>query len=107
MGFKRTNYKIEEIGLTIPEAYAVIKNINIYGEKGTAEFAIQTSRENAIKLAPLKTVYIDFKANRNESPYVTAYNLAKSLQTEKRGAHTVTHEMPFYGWTDDFAGDTL
>ena len=101
MGLKTKNYTIEEIGLTLPEAYAVIRNLSIYGENGNAEFAIQASREKAINLSPLKTVYIEFKVNRNESPYVTAYNLAKSVLTEKRGLHTVTREMPFYGWEDD------
>lgn len=102
MGLKRKNHTIEEIGLTLDEAYAFIRNMNIYGDKGNAEFVIQQSRENAINLAPLKTVYIEFDVNRNESPYVTAYNLAKSEQTKQRGRHTVTERMPFYGWEDDY-----
>lgn len=100
MGLKNKNYTIEEIGLTLPEAYAVIRNLNIYGENGTAEFVIQASREKAIALNPLKTVYLEFEVNRNESPYVTAYKLAKSEITKKRGVHTVTEKMPFYGWED-------
>lgn len=103
MGLKTKNYTITENGLTLPEAYAVIRNMNIYGENGNAEFAIQASRENAINLAPLKTVHLEFKVNRNESPYVTAYNLAKSEQTKQRGHHTITERMPFYGWEDDFS----
>ena len=101
MGLKTKNYTIEEIGLTLPEAYAVIRNLNVYGENGNADFAIQASREKAIALAPLKTVHLEFTVNRNESPYVTAYNHAKSLLTERRGMHTITREMPFYGWEDD------
>lgn len=102
MGLKTTNYTIEEIGLTLPEAYAYIRSLNVYGEKCTAEFVIQSSREKAIKLSALKNVTIEFDVNRNESPFVTAYNLAKSVRIYKKGYHTVTEEMPFYGWQDDF-----
>lgn len=103
MGLKAKNYNIDEIGLILPDAYAVIRNLNVYGNKGTAEFAIQSSRENALNLQPLKIIYIEFEVNRNENPYITAYNLAKSVKTEKRGNHSVIHEMPFYGWEDDYS----
>lgn len=102
MGLKTTNYTIEEIGLTLPEAYAVIRTLNIYGGKGSAEFVIQASREKAMKLDAIRTIFIEFDVNRNESPFVTAYNLAKSVLTNKKGNHTYTQEMPFYGWQDDF-----
>ena len=101
MGLKTRNYTIAENGLTLPEAYAVIRNLNVYGERGNAEFAIQASREKAINLAPLKTVHLEFTVNRNENPYVTAYNLAKSTRDLTIGEHTVTKKMPFYGWEDD------
>lgn len=101
MGFKRTNYTIKSNGLTLPEAYAFVKNIYINGEKGKAEFVIQASREDAINLEPLETVKITFKVNRNENPYTTAYNHAKSVVTVEREGRVTTHTMPFYGWTDD------
>lgn len=101
MGFKKQNYTIEEIGVTLPEAYAYIHNLYVYGDKGNAEFVIQASRENAINLQPLKTVSIEFDVNRNESPYITAYKLAKSAHTIQRGDKIITYEMPFYGWEDD------
>lgn len=101
MGLKTTNYTIEENGLLLPEAYAYIRNLNVYGDRGTAEFVVQANRDKAVSLAPLKTVYVEFEVNRNESPFVTAYNLAKSEVIERRGTHTVTRRMPFYGWTDD------
>lgn len=105
MGLKKQNYTIEEIGVTLPEAYAYIRNLYVYGDKGNAEFVIQASRENAIKLNPLKTVNIEFDVNRNESPYVTAYNKAKSVKTIQMGDKTITHTMPFYEWQDDFHYD--
>lgn len=102
MGLKTTNYTIEELGLTIPEAYAFIRNLYVCGENATAEFVIQANREKAINLAPLKTVTLEFKVIRDENPYYTAYNFAKSVITEKCGNHVFTNEMPFFGWQDDF-----
>lgn len=102
MGLKTKNYTIEENGLLLPEAYAYIRNISVYGDRGTAEFVVQSSREKAIDLVALKTVHIDFDVNRNESPFVTAYNIAKSEVTVRKGAHTMIKQMPFYGWEDDF-----
>lgn len=101
MGLKTTNYTIEENGLVLPEAYAYIRNLYVNGEQGDAEFVIQASREKAVNLVALKTVYIKFTVNRNESPFVTAYNHAKSVYTLQKGDKTITHTMPFHGWTDD------
>jgi hypothetical protein len=102
MGLKKYNCTIEEIGLTLPEAYAFIRKLNVNGEEGHAEFVIQASREKAINLSPLKTVHIYFKVNRDESPYVTAYKVAKSEQTIQLEYETKTVKMPFFGWQDDF-----
>ena len=105
MGLKKQNYTIEEIGVTLPEAYAYIRNLYVNGGNGHAEFVIQASREKAIALAPLKTVHIEFDVNRNESPYITAYKIAKSIHTIQRGDKTITHAMPFYEWQDDLHYD--
>lgn len=101
MGFKTSNYTIEELGLTLPTAYAVIRNLYISGENGTAEFVIQTSRDNAFDKTPLRVIPVEFKVNRNEKPYETAYRQAKELVTVQRGEKTITHPRPFYGWEDD------
>lgn len=102
MGLKTTNYTIEELGITLPNAYAYISNLSVYGEKGRADFVVQTSRDSAIKLQPLKTVSIEFDVDRNENPLVTAYRYAKNIRTYQKGIHTMTETMPFYGWEDDF-----
>ena len=108
MGLKTTNYTIRSNGLTLPEAYAAIRNIDIYGSKGMAYFGIHMNRENALdeKLEPLGTVCIQFDVNRNENPYVTAYNLAKSAVYVKKGSHVTKREMPFCGWEDDCLNET-
>lgn len=103
MGLKKRNYTIKTNGVSLPEAYACIKNIQIFGERGRAEIYVQASRDNAISLAPLEVVTIMFDVDRNESPYVTAYNKAKSIVTREVEGKTLTHEMPFYGWEDDIA----
>lgn len=103
MGLKKQNYTIKTNGITLPEAHAVVKNLQIFGERGRAEIYVQASRDNAINLAPLEVVTIMFDVNRNESPFVTAYNKAKSIVAIDNEYHEpVQHEMPFYGWEDDF-----
>lgn len=107
MALKKTNYEVKDLGITLPEAYAIIHRIEIDGENGSAEFYIQNSpRENAFNLKPLERKVVPFKVNRDESPFTTAYNAAK---TDK----TVTRELPngetkevevkgvFSGWEDD------
>jgi hypothetical protein len=107
MGFKKTNYEVKKLGITLPEAYANIRNLKIDGENGYAEIVVQSTREATGKLAPLETVRVDFKVNSNENPFVTAYNTAKGQKTVKM-FNTETHQvedkvvnMPFYDWTDD------
>lgn len=107
MGLKTTNYNVTQKGVTMPEAYAYIRKISIENNSGVAEFAIQSTRENAQKLTAMDTVKVHFKVNREENPYVTAYTVAKG-ETEiarvnrKTGkTETRTVKGPFYGWTDD------
>lgn len=107
MGLKTTNYEIKELGITLPEAYAILKNLRITGERATAEFAVQSTRENALTMKPLVTKRISFDINRNENPLAAAYIIATG-QKEVERFNLVTHKyestvmnMPFYGWTND------
>ena len=108
MVLKTTNYNVTAKGVTMPEAYAYIRKISIENNSGVAEFAIQSTRENAQKLTAMDTVKVHFKVNREENPYVTAYNVAKGItkitRTNKRTGKTETREVkgPFFGWTDDY-----
>lgn len=107
MGFKTKNFEVKKLGIVLPEAYAIISHLAVSGTSGYAEFAIQSSRDNSLKLQPIETVRIDFKVDRNESPYVTAYRKAKSQKEVKRfnqetkEMETVLVGEPFYGWEDD------
>ena len=60
-----------------------------------------------MKLEPIETVRVDFKVDRNESPYVTAYRKAKSQKETNRinrdtgKFENVIIKEPFYDWKDD------
>ena len=107
MGLKTTNYEVKKLGIVLPQAYAIIKNLRIDGNNGTAEFAVQSTRDTATSLSPIETVKVSFEVNRNENPYITAYEKAKS-QREERQWNEETHKIEtvlvgehFYGWEDD------
>ena len=112
MGLKTKNYVAKKLGMTLPEAYAIVKDLTVKGTSGYAIIAVQTSRENADKvikgeLNALEEVRVDFIVNRDDNDRATAYVAAKSQKTNKRWnpetkqMEDVTVNMPFYGWKDD------
>lgn len=107
MGLKTTNYEIKKLGITIPTAYAIIRNIEIHGSVGKAEFVIQATRDLASTKQPLDKFYLDFPVNRNENPYITAYNKAKGttekVKKDKKTKNLIYEYIPniLYGWEDD------
>lgn len=114
MGLKKQNYKIKQYDITIPWAYAIIRKITIDGNNGTAEFAIQETREAAKFKEPFEKVVVNFVVNRNESPYVTAYNKAKKVKqntffdTTTKKITVISEEKGVLGgWEDDFCNDEI
>jgi hypothetical protein len=107
MGLKRKNYEVKNLGITLPEAYAIVKNVSVTRHNGYADIVIQSSRENAINLAPLETVKIKFRANVEENPFVLAYAKAKEKKLvetyDDETGEVITIEQPaiFDGWEDD------
>ena len=107
MGLKTTNYEVKELGITLPVAYAYIRKLHIDGSNGVAEFVVQSTRETAQALYPIKTIKVDFTVNRNENPYITAYQKAKGqreilqLNEEANKMEKVLVGEVFYGWEDD------
>lgn len=123
MGLRTTNYEIKKLGITLPTAYAIIKNIEIHGNVGKALFYIQTSRNTTGTLKPLQKIYFDFDVIRTENPYITAYRTAKTARIkikrnpqahyiiDEKGKRVVDPETPefvevaipgpFTGWEDD------
>lgn len=108
MGLKTTNYYIEDLDYTAPQAYAIIENIYIKGEYARADFVIQKSREATMSKKPLEKVSVEFSLNRNESPFVTAYKTALGQHYENRyneetgkTERVVVNNSILFGWQDD------
>lgn len=111
MGLKTTNYEVKKLGITLPEAYAIVKDLTVRGDRGYAIIAVQSSRENAEKvvtgeMSALEEHRIDFTVNRDENDRATAYAKAKSQREQYQfNDETQKFEMvmvnePFYGWED-------
>ena len=103
MGLKKTNHYIEELRLTLPTAYAAIRNLYLNGDEVVADFAIQASRELALDktVKPLAVVSVRFPYVRGDDLVKTAYNFAKGEEVVTRGKTTTHHPRPLFGWTDD------
>ena len=88
MGLKTTNYTVPSLGVTLDAAYALISDLYI-DKQGNAKaiFEIQQSRENALGLAPLESVEVNFNADKTGKVFEQAYTVGK---TQK-----------FTGWQDD------
>ena len=107
MGLKKQNYEIKELGMTLPEAYAMVKDLEIRGTQAVAKIVVQQSRDFAMSKSPIASATVRFAVNRNENPYETAYKVAKGTRIEQR-FNEETHKyedieipMPFFGWEDD------
>lgn len=103
MGFKTTNYVTKRKGLRLPEAYAVITNINVNrAGKSYADFGIHISRDSALLYEPIEQVRVTFTSDVNENAYVTAYKAAKAVKQITTPSGLIReHHGPFYGWDDD------
>lgn len=104
MGFKTTNYEIKSLGITLPTAIAVVRDINVSGTYGTAKFGVFQNRADALgNRSPFETVMVSFtvtEANRS-NVYKAAYDAAKEIRTNTYEGHTYVNEGPFAKWEDD------
>lgn len=88
MGFKKTNYEVKTLGITLPEAYAQITGITADSSgRCSVEFTIQKSREGISTMRPVATEYVSCIADKSEPLFAQAYAAAK--------------EGIFFGWEDD------
>lgn len=93
MGFKTTNYEIKNLGLIIPEAYAMITKIVISPEsRAYATFDIQKSREDINKKASLEQINVSYNIDKTAPIYEQLYLKAK--------------EEYFSNWQDDIVEKT-
>ena len=123
MGLKTTNYTVKRTGQFLTNAYAMVKNLHVFGVSGYAEIIVQTSRENADKclkgqLDAIETKRIDFKVDRDANDRATAYEAAKQKKTRREQSGELDENgMPievevvvdeqFFGWDDDIQERTV
>ena len=85
---KKNNYNIEELGITVPQAYARLISISLdCNGNANAIFNIHQNREDTVRKSPLDKVYIDTKINKDLPIYEQIYIAAK--------------ETIFNDWEDD------
>ena len=80
MALKKSNYYVKSLGMTLPQAVALITTCKSDRENGTATIGVFASRENALNkdIQPFETVTVNFKVDRNENDRATAYHTAKT-----------------------------
>ena len=105
MGLKRENYEVKNFGLTLPEAYAIIDQIENVKESTSVYFGIYSKREDAKTYQPLEIRSVHFVWDRKSDLAKTAYELAKTrteIQVDEEGNEVeVTIKGIFDGWEDD------
>ena len=88
MGLKTTNYEVKDFGITIPEAYARLTNININVDgEAFGTFEIHQTRENLIENYPLERIHVNYVIDKDLPVHNQIYVKAK--------------EELFPGWEDD------
>lgn len=84
MGLYKKNYEVKDLGITLPEAFAIVRKIDRQGDKGMAELWVHSSRENAKKLQFLERKLVPFKCNDRDNPYEAAYTAAVTPEERTR-----------------------
>lgn len=117
MGLYKKNYEVKDLGITLPEAFAIVRKIDRKGNTGVAELWVHASRENAKELQFLERKLVPFTCADGENPYEAAYTEATRRREIKRyeakevvaedGTKTLKHEVVtkiecyFDGWVRD------
>ena len=108
MGLTTENYVSKSTGITLPVAYAVLKDLVLNGNNGRAIFAIQATREATQNLKPIDKVEVRFTWDRKTDPAKMAYETAKTEEIiiteyddEKDEIVRETEYGTLYGWQDD------
>lgn len=84
MGLYKKNYEVKDLGITLPEAFAIVRKIDRQGNKGMAELWVHSSRENAKTLQFLERKLVPFKCNDRDNPYEAAYTAAVTPEERTR-----------------------
>lgn len=84
MGLYKKNYEVKDLGITLPEAFAIVRKIDRQGDKGMAELWVHSSRESAKTLQFLERKLVPFKCNDGDNPYEAAYTAAVTPEERTR-----------------------
>lgn len=84
MGLYKKNYEVKDLGITLPEAFAIVRKIDRQGDQGMAELWVHSSRENAKTLQFLERKLVPFKCNDGDNPYEAAYTAAVTPEERTR-----------------------
>lgn len=84
MGLYKKNYEVKDLGITLPEAFAIVRKIDRKGNTGVAELWVHASRENAKELQFLERKLVPFKCNDGDNPYEAAYTAAVTPEERTR-----------------------
>ena len=102
MGLKKDNYYSQSLGISLPTAYAVLKDLVLNGNNARAIFVIQSSRDATQTLKPIEKVEVYFEWDRKSDLAKIAYEKAKTqiikdyltdIEVEKCGV--------LFAWQDD------
>ena len=102
MGLKSTNYISKSMGIVLPNAYAILKNLVLENDNEVrAIFSIQANREYAKQYKALDTVEIKFIWDRLSDLSKMAYQAAKTqwvdILDEQTGEITFTRPSLWLG----------
>lgn len=93
MGLKTTNYRVEDLGITIPTAYAQLVRVSVDAKgRASGTFKIQQTRSDIDAKDTLADAHIHCKVDKTQPIFEQVYNAAK--------------EKLFKGWEDDIVDET-
>lgn len=102
MGLYKKNYEVKELGITLPEAFAIIRKIERSGSGGMAEFWVHSSRENSKTLKFLERKLVPFTYTDGDNPYEAAYTAAVAPhEIRVRNPKKVISEDGTEKWEDE------
>ena len=109
MGLTKSNYYSKSTGITLPIAYAVLKDLVLNGTKARAIFVIQSSRNATQNFVPIDKTEVNFEWDRKSNLAEMAYEKAKTQNFEiQEGWDEEKHEPItkieyglLYGWNND------
>ena len=67
MGLKKNNYEVKNMGITLPTAYAQVRQVQLQDKACTAILYIHKDRESVATFAPIdqRTIYLTIDRNQN------------------------------------------